>query len=60
MADVCAHCNSADIQAGADEYFCLTCGGTTKIGGGALPRDPQFVVDNAPVAQVFSGWKKAQ
>jgi len=39
MAAKCANCGSADVQAEADVYVCLTCGASTDYHG-QLRRKP--------------------
>lgn len=38
----CAVCGSRDVQAGADEIFCLACGRLTDANGVAVPVKEQF------------------
>ena len=46
----CAHCQSPNIEAELDRFFCFDCGGHTDFNGNALPRDAAF---QAPARDQF-------
>ena len=43
MADICAHCKSADVGHAFDTYQCFSCGGYTKLDG--TPTVPTSAVE---------------
>lgn len=48
MAQTCAHCGSADTQAGFDRFQCVTCGGYTHVSGVATVPTSALASDANP------------
>jgi len=46
----CANCASRNIQAAADEVFCLDCGMLTDLDGVLVPASEQFSSEELPVS----------